>query len=76
MSRRHGGGIAERDGAMDREGTLAKAFGCPSGGYIAAHVNLIAPALLFPKSPGVNLHDGRFASPPNHARRHRSDPAI
>jgi 5-aminolevulinate synthase len=40
----HGGGIAERDGAMDRidvlEGTLAKAFGC-LGGYIAAKANLI-----------------------------------
>jgi 5-aminolevulinate synthase len=40
----HGGGIAERDGVMDRidilEGTLAKAFGC-LGGYIAANANVI-----------------------------------
>jgi 5-aminolevulinate synthase len=40
----HGGGIAERDGALDRidvvEGTLAKGFGC-HGGYLAANATII-----------------------------------
>ena len=39
-----GGGVAERDGVMDRvdilQGTLGKAFGC-MGGYIAARSHLI-----------------------------------